>query len=113
MSLTARFIRIYFFKRDLGNAALDYEWDEAKNWSNRREHGIDFEAVDHFEWNTAVIDIDDREDYGELRERAIGFIGNSLHVLIFTNRDDRIRVISLRKAEKPEQRHYVEEARRR
>lgn len=54
--------------------------------------------------------VDSREDYGELREQAIGFIGDSLHVLIFSEREDErgdlIWVISLRKAEAPEKRTY-------
>ena len=54
--------------------------------------------------------MDDREDYGELREVAIGFIGVSLHYLIFTRNDDVIRVISLRRAMNKEKRRYVEES---
>jgi uncharacterized DUF497 family protein len=54
--------------------------------------------------------LDDREDYGELREQAIGFIGDRLHMLVFTEREDEdgqlIWVISLRKAEAPEKRTY-------
>lgn len=49
---------------------------------------------------------DDREDYGELRMKALGFIGVRLHVLIFTERGDKIRVISLRKATKREVEAY-------
>ena len=92
---------------------MEYEWNAAKNAANWREHRTDFQAVENFEWDTAITDVDDREAYDELRERAIGFIGQSLYVLIFTYRDDRIRVISLRKAEKPEQRYYVDETRNR
>jgi len=39
-----------------------------------------------------------RFDYGENRYVAIGMIGALLHVLIFTRRFDRIRIISLRRA---------------
>ena len=92
---------------------MEYEWNAAKNAANWREHRTDFQAVENIEWDTAITDVDDREAYDELRERAIGFIGQSLYVLIFTHRDDRIRVISLRKAEKPEQRYYVDETRNR
>ena len=55
--------------------------------------------------------MDDREDYGELRMIALGFIGNVLHVLVFTERGDNVRVISLRKATKPEVKAYDPEAR--
>ena len=85
-----------------------YIWDEEKRDANLREHKIDFNAVYRFEWQTAFIFIDDREDYGELREVAIGFIGLGLYVLTFTRRGERIRIISLRKAEKRDARKYVE-----
>jgi uncharacterized DUF497 family protein len=84
-----------------------YEWDEAKRAANVAAHKIDFTAVYNFEWDDAVIDIDDREDYGELREIGIGFIGNRLYVVIFTRRADRIRVISLRRAENKDKEKYV------
>ena len=90
---------------------MEYEWDETKNAANRREHGIDFSLVEIFNWDFAQFDIDDREDYGELREIATGYIGDVLHVLIFTDREEVIRVISLRKANKKERRAFGQRAR--
>lgn len=52
---------------------MRYDWDEDKRQQNVREHGIDFSSVHHFEWDWAVVEVDDREDYGELREVATGF----------------------------------------
>jgi uncharacterized DUF497 family protein len=89
-------------------ATEPYIWDEDKRNANLREHKIDFSAVYRFEWQTAFVFIDDREDYGELREIAIGFIDPGLYVLTFTRRGERIRIISLRKAEKSDVRKYVE-----
>ena len=89
---------------------MRYGWHETKRRANLKEHGLDFTAVYGFEWETATPAIDDREDYGELRERAIGFIGAVPHVLIFTEREDEIGsivwVISLRKADRKERRDY-------
>jgi len=85
-----------------------YDWDEAKRAANITDHRVDFTAVYEFDWDTAVFDIDDREDYGELREIAVGFIGVTLHVVIFTERGEWIRIISLRKADKIDVRRYVE-----
>lgn len=85
-----------------------YEWDETKRAANVRAHGVDFTAVYVFDWETAVIDVDDREDYGELREIATGFVGAILHVVIFTQRDERVRIISLRKANRQDVKRYVE-----
>lgn len=84
-----------------------YDWDEAKRRINLRDHRTDFTAAYEFDWDTAIIAIDDREDYGELREIAIGFIGVTLYSLAFTRRGARIRIISLRKAENREKRLYV------
>jgi uncharacterized DUF497 family protein len=88
-----------------------YEWDEAKRAANIADHRIDFTAVYDFDWETAVFDIDDREDYGELREIAVGFIGERLYVIIFTRRRQTIRIISLRRAEHQDKKRYVEERR--
>ena len=84
---------------------MDYEWDEAKNAFNARKHGIGFEAMHGFDWHTAATDIDDSEDYGELRETAIGFIGLDLYYVIFVVQDDAaIRIVSLRPASRAEAR---------
>jgi uncharacterized DUF497 family protein len=81
-----------------------------KRRKNLALHGVDFTAVERFAWDFAVVSIDDREDYGELRQRAVGFIGPVPHVLVFTERQDRggslIWVISLRKANRRERRDY-------
>jgi uncharacterized protein len=84
-------------------------WDEAKRASNFAKHGLDFADVAHFDFDTALLDIDDREDYGEVPETAIGWCGPRLCLLVFVRRgDDEIRVISFRKATKPEMRRYAE-----
>jgi uncharacterized DUF497 family protein len=49
-------------------------WDEGKRRKNLALHGVNFTAVERFAWDFAVVSIDDREDYGELRQRAVGFI---------------------------------------
>jgi uncharacterized DUF497 family protein len=85
-----------------------YEWDEDKNRRNRHAHGVDFSAAERFEWGSAAIVVGDREDYGELREIAVGFIGDVLDTLVFTRRGDTIRIISLRKSNNKEKRDYVQ-----
>jgi uncharacterized DUF497 family protein len=93
---------------------MRYDWDETKRRQNLTDHDVDFTAVYRFEWDYAVVNIDDREDYGELREKAVSFIGSVPHVLIFTQREDDdgplIWVISLRKADKKERRDYERKA---
>ena len=65
---------------------MRYNWDEGKRRQNVKSHGVDFSAIYQFNWDWALTEIDDREDYGELREQATGFIGAVPHVLTFTRR---------------------------
>lgn len=85
---------------------MDYEWDEAKAQLNLEKHGVAFETVHNFEWETALVLEDDREEYGEDRYRSMGYIGTGLYALVFTFRGDTIRVISLRQATRREKRYY-------
>lgn len=57
----------------------------------------------------ALFLIDDREDYGKARIRAMGFLDARLHVLVFTANDEELRAISLRKATKHEAKSYKED----
>lgn len=41
---------------------------------------------------------DTRRDYGEVREVGLGVIGDRLYCVVFTQRGDTMRIISLRKA---------------
>lgn len=41
---------------------IEYDRHEAKNRANRREHGLDFAEVRRFEWEHALVEVDDRED---------------------------------------------------
>ena len=86
-----------------------YEWDEAKNRHNFAKHGLDFQAVEGFRWDEAAEKLDVSDDHEE-RWRAIARLADGKYaVLIYTEREARIRVISLRYAERKEIREYVEE----
>ena len=83
-----------------------YEWDEAKRHSNRAKHRLDFTAIEGFDWDTAVIERNYRNN--EFRLVAIGYIKARLHVVVYTWRGDNRRIISLRKANPREERNYVQ-----
>jgi hypothetical protein len=87
------------------------EFDPAKNDRNIRDRGLSFESAAEFEFETALILRDNRRSYGEVRMRALGYIGERLHVLVFTLRGDTLRVISLRRANRREVKHYEEQTR--
>ena len=84
---------------------MPYEWDEAKRHGNAQKHSIDFRQADAFGWDTAIVEMDPRS--AEPRFRAYGYVGARLHVLVFTWRQEKIRIISLRKANKREETRYA------
>lgn len=84
---------------------IKYEWDEAKSRSNVERGRIGFEAMENFEWETARTLPSDR--YGESRWIATGYIGVRLHRVVYTERGDKTRIISLRVASRREQREHA------
>jgi uncharacterized DUF497 family protein len=83
------------------------EYDPDKSARNVQERGIGFERFAELDWDTAISVDDSRRDYGERRMRVLGLIDGKLHAAVVTPRDDRIRVISLRRANKREERAYA------
>jgi len=89
---------------------MQFDWDNGKAAANWRDHGVTFhQAIKAFSDHFAVERIDDRENYGEERVNLIGMCeGTILHVT-YTERGERIRIISARRAEKHEQEDYYRE----
>ncbi len=85
---------------------MNYEWSEQKKEANFEKHGVDFNDIENFEWDSVIETLDDRKNYGEQRWVAIGRICDRLYVLIYTMRNNNIRVISLRKANTRERNYY-------
>ncbi len=83
---------------------MDYVWDESKRISNLEKHEINFRSVYSFDWNPAEFYPSPR--YGEIRTIAIGYIAGRLHCVIFTDRREQRRIISIRKANHREMRKY-------
>ena len=83
----------------------EYEWDEGKDEANIAAGRLGFAAVRQFEWETAVIIPSPR--FGEARWAAIGYIEDRLYYVVYTAREDRIRIISLRRASRQEERFYA------
>ena len=86
---------------------MRFEWDEHKNLLNIRNHKIDFRDVPQVFQGPMLIDLDDCEDYGEVRWIGIGMLRDIPVVVVFTERGrDCLRLISARKASKNERRRY-------
>jgi uncharacterized protein len=87
------------------------DFDPIKNAKNIQERGLSFERVSEFDFETAHYLIDTRSDYGEIRYRALGFLEQRLYALVFVQIVGGIRVISFRKANKRELKHYETKSR--
>ena len=84
---------------------MSYEWDEAKRRGNIAKHGIDFSAIERFQWSVALIEPDDR--HSEPRFRALGYIERRLHTVVYTERRGNTRIISIRKSNLKEEDRYA------
>jgi uncharacterized protein len=81
------------------------DFDPAKEAINLAKHGVSLARWVDLDMKKTVID--DRRDYGEIRYRAYGFIDGIAYCLTFTDRDGRVRPISLRRMHTKEWRRYV------
>ncbi len=86
---------------------MNFEWDENKNRQNQQKHGISFEEAQEIFNGIVFTAIDDRFDYDEIRETSIGAIrGVVIATVTHTERQNKIRLISARKATPKERRQY-------
>jgi uncharacterized DUF497 family protein len=90
--------------------ALDFEWDPAKAEANLKEHGVSFDEATTIFRDTHSITISD-PDHSDSEDRFID-IGMShrmrLLVVSYTERQDKIRIISARQPTRAERRSYEE-----
>ena len=85
---------------------MKFEWDDTKRKSNIKKHGIDFiDAPIIFDGYTLTI-VDDRYDYNEERFVTFGILGGRVVSVVHTETEDLIRIISIRKATKNEEKGY-------
>ena len=90
---------------------MNFEWDDTKRKLNIKKHGIDFiNASMIFDSYTLTIKDDrfkdDRYDYGEERFVTFGILEGRVVVVVHTENEDSIRIISVRKATKYEEKKY-------
>ncbi len=86
---------------------MKFEWDEAKNEINIRKHGLDFVDAHEIFNGPMVVKLDTRFDYGEERWIGIGLVGGMIcAVAVYVEREDVIRVISFRKADRYEREEF-------
>ena len=83
-----------------------FEWDNNKNRSNQKKHGISFEDA------SDIFNDDDRVQYqetraGEKRYKIVGKAFEAIITVIYTMRDLIVRMISARRSSKDERKAYL------
>lgn len=85
---------------------MKFEWDEDKRLKNIQRHGIDFVGIEEaFDGLTLTL-LDDRFDYGETRLVTFALLHGVVIVIVHTETKEKIRLISVRKATKNEEKEY-------
>lgn len=90
---------------------MEFAWDERKNRINKRKHGVSFETASAVFDDPYHLTRQDREVDGEPRWQTIGIV-HGIHVLLVAHTvdedEDRIRILSARKATRRERSLYAQ-----
>ena len=84
------------------------EFDPAKDVINRAKHGVSMALANELDWDAALVWVDDRFDYDELRMIALAPKTKTLYYVAFVDHGETLKIISLRRALRREVKHYVQ-----
>jgi uncharacterized DUF497 family protein len=87
--------------------AMEITFDPDKDASNIAKHGVSLALAAELEWEWLLVKPDTRRDYGELRMVGYAPIGPRVFCVVFTDRGEERRMISLRKANTREVNYYA------
>lgn len=87
---------------------MQIEFDAAKDASNRQKHGLSLAQAAQLDWDAALVWVDERQIYGEMRMIALAPDTGILYYVAFVDRGAVRRIISLRRANRREVKHYVQ-----
>ena len=87
---------------------MDILFDPAKDAANLAKHGLSLADAAQLEWDTLWARPDQRRDYGERRTVGFVYLGLRLCCVVYTERGEVRRIISLRKANAREVARYAE-----
>lgn len=90
---------------------MTIEFDPAKDARNELVHGVSLARYEDIDSDSVIVKADLRRDYGEERLLQFGLIDGRLHVAVITKRNGRTRVLSLRRANRREEKRYEKEIR--
>jgi uncharacterized protein len=85
---------------------MGFEWDEEKRRSNIEDHKVDFRVAVRIFRNPVIEAPDERDDYGEVRVRALGHIDEEYYLVVYTWRGNNRRIISAWKVGEYGKRRY-------
>ncbi len=95
---------------------MSFEWDDRKNASNRRKHGVSFEEASTAFFDENALLIGDPDHSGDEDRFILLGMSASLRVLVvchcYREEDEVIRIVSARKADKLEHEDYARRLRR-
>jgi uncharacterized protein len=84
------------------------EFDPAKDVTNREKHGVSLSLAVELDWEAALVWVDERFEYNEMRMIALAPRTEILYYVAFVDRGSVRRIISLRRANRREVKHYVQ-----
>lgn len=84
-------------------------FDAAKDAINIEKHGVSLTNATRIDWDMALTWQDTRRDYGETRMIALAPIDERLYCVVYVDRGNDQRIISLRKANQREFDLYEQE----
>jgi uncharacterized protein len=84
------------------------EFGSNKDAANQLKHGVSLHLAVELDWEAAMGWVDDRNDYGETRIIALAPMSGVLYYVAFVDRVRVRRIISLRRANRREVKHYVQ-----
>jgi uncharacterized DUF497 family protein len=90
---------------------ISFEWDEDKAQANLKKHHVSFEIATRVFFDPLALALQDRIENGEYRWQTIGMVDGCLLLLVAhtvhqESDGEIIRIISARKDDKKEQKHY-------
>lgn len=86
---------------------MKIDFDPSKDAINQTAHGISLGLASQLEWDNLQSKPDTRRDYGEMRMIGYAVMDERLYCVVYVDRDDVRRVISLRKANEREVAKYA------
>jgi len=87
---------------------MRFEFDSAKDRANQAKHGVSLVLAVELDWEAALVWVDGRFEYSETRMIALAPRTGILYCVAFVDRGEVRRIISLRRANRREVKHYVQ-----